>query len=259
MIRLIVFLMIFAAFLVTGTFTFVQQQVREMTVTFYDDGKACPGNCDSHVVFNDIHNGTTFAFDPDSTRSRPQKCRVGEKCIICFSASNESCMEITYRGSGPPVGKFDLTTTFLKENCERDDLPAILANECRTLKPKVDQLSRRINCFDDPDNPKCRSLIESAKAKQRADTILYDECKRIGETRFNRQYASRRELQRSLGCSYERYGTGRNSRGVTWRKLLPGACRTGTFVGRDGLDCCSNNLYAAAKLGVECNAFFPAR
>lgn len=230
-----------------------------MKVTFYDDGKACPGNCDSHVVFNDAHNGTQNAFRPGSARDKPEKCRIGEKCVICFSAPEESCLEITYRGSGPPAGKFDLTTTFLRENCERKDLPPILTGECRSLQPKVGELRKRINCFADPQNSRCRNLMETAETRQRNDLVFYDECRRVGEENFNLKYAGRKEMQRSVGCSYEKFGTGRNSKGERWRKLLPGACRSKTYVGRDGLDCCSDNLYAAAKLGVECSAFFPER
>lgn len=234
-------------------------QVRNMLVTFYDDGKACPGGCDSHVVFDDSHNGTKNAFKPGSTRDRPEKCRVGETCMICFSAAADSCLEIMYRGSGPPVGKFDLTTTFLKENCERTDLPQILRSECRALQPRVEVLKRNINCFEEPDNVKCRVLIADGNARQLKDTPVYDECLQLGEKKFNLKYAGQKSKQRSLGCSYEKFGTGRNSRGTTWKKLLPGACRVGTYVGRDGLDCCSNNLYGAAKLGTECSAFFPKK
>src|SRR5687767_14716582 len=43
---------------------------------------------------------------------------------------------------------------------------------------------------------------------------------------------------------------------VTWKKLLPGVCRPGTFVGRNGLDCCSRNLSADGPLGAECIRFY---
>jgi hypothetical protein len=234
-------------------------QVRNMAATFYDDGKSCPGGCDSHVVFSDVHNGTGNAFSPNSKREKPEKCKVGETCMICFSSASDSCLEIMYRGAGPPEGRFDLTTTFLKENCERTDLPSVLQTECRDLQPKVDVLKRNINCFEEPDNAKCSALIAAARTRQQADTLVYDECMESGQTKFNQKYAGQKNKQRSNNCSYERFGTGRNSKGKTWRKLLPGACRVGTYVGRDGLDCCSNNLYAAATLGTECAAFFPKK
>lgn len=229
-----------------------------MQATFYDDGKSCPGGCDSHVVFHKSHNGTRNAYDPASSPMRPKECAVGQNCMICFSASPDSCLEIMYRGSGPPVGKFDFTTTFLKENCDRADLPPPLARECRTLKPRVEQLKRHTNCFENPADARCQTLLAEAERRQTADLPLYDECKSLGENAFNRKYANQREKQRTFGCAYEKFGTGGNPRtGRTWKKLLPGACRPKTFVGRDALDCCSNNLHAAAKLGVECAAFFP--
>ena len=73
---------------------------------------------------------------------------------------------------------------------------------------------------------------------------------------FNREYAAAPAMQRSLNCAYERRGTGRNSKGDTWRPLLDRACGPGTYAGRDGLDCCTGSLMAAAMLGRECRHFF---
>src|SRR5947209_10477168 len=83
-----------------------------MTPTVYDDGKSCPNGCDAHVVFHPRHNGTANAFDPSSSRAAPRECVVGQQCRICFSASDASCMLATYRGAGPPPGRFDFTPAF---------------------------------------------------------------------------------------------------------------------------------------------------
>jgi hypothetical protein len=61
--------------LVAACSAFFGARAQEMTLTIYDDGKAYPGGCDAHVVVNPSDNGTRFAFDPASSRPRPQKCR----------------------------------------------------------------------------------------------------------------------------------------------------------------------------------------
>ena len=37
-------------------------EARRMDITSYDDGRSCPADCDSHVVFRNVHNGTANAF-----------------------------------------------------------------------------------------------------------------------------------------------------------------------------------------------------
>lgn len=227
-----------------------------MTPTVYDDGKSCPNNCDAHVVFHPRHNGTANAYDPSSSRAAPARCVVGRPCRICFSASEASCMLATYRGAGPPPGRFDFTPAFYEENCPKADLPEAFTKQCLSARPAVQVLSQKINCVMTPEDPKCTTVIGAASRRKAADDTLYSECQTLGEAAFNRRHQGEPRLQRSNGCSYERFGTGRNSRGVTWRRLLDGACRPGTYAGRDGLDCCSGSLYAAALLGRECRQFF---
>lgn len=229
----------------------------DMTPTVYDDGRSCPNDCDAHVVFHPSHNGTRNAFDPSSTRSAPTKCVAGRPCTICFSEAASSCMTATYRGAGPPKKRFDFTPAFYEENCERPSLPPPVATQCRNARLAMPALESKVNCVATPEHEKCRALMQEAARRKAADDLLYEECLREGEVRFNSDKPSR--LQRSLGCAYERFGTGRNSAGVTWRRLLDGACRPGTYAGRDGLDCCTGSLYEAALLGRECALFFVAR
>ncbi|HEX8474116.1 MAG TPA: hypothetical protein VF666_08800 [Pyrinomonadaceae bacterium] len=230
-----------------------------MQPTIYDDGKSCPGGCDAHVVFNAVHNGTRNAFDPSSSRSAPRKCRVGRQCKICFSANDASCMTALYRGGGPDVGRFDFTPAFYEENCTRTGLPEQFAAKCRSAAPIIERLKTQVNCIINPTHEKCRALMEPFVRRKAADDVLYAECKRLGLTAFNRKYRETPALQRSLDCNYEMLRTGRNSRGQTWRRLLDGACKPGTYAGRDGLDCCSGSLYAAALLDTECTQFFARR
>ena len=229
----------------------------EMKATMYDDGLACPANCDSHVVFAARHNGTNNAFAPPiGNRSHPAKCVVGQECVICFGEPDESCITAVYRGAGPPKGRFDFTPAFFSENCDRTDLPGPLAQECAALKPQVEIYRRRINCFEKADDEPCKSIIATAEQEKEADKSERDACLAEGEAHYNARQTDQ-SRQRSLGCNYEKFGTGKNSNGDTWLKLLPGACRDGTYVGPFGTDCCSNNLFAAAKLGAECRKFFP--
>jgi len=235
-------------------------QARNMIATIYDDGKSCPNNCDAHVVFNPSHNGTRNAFDPSSSLDAPKQCAVGQPCKICFSSDASSCMLATYRGAGPAIGRFDFTPAFFEENCPKADLPVTFARQCRSAQPAIDRLKNRINCVANPGHEKCKALMEAVVRRKAADDVLYDECKRLGEAAFNQKYRNQPRMQRSNDCSYERLRTGGpNSRGERWRRLLDGACRPGTYVGRNGLDCCSGSLFAAAFLGSECMQFFVPR
>lgn len=236
------------------------RQARNMIATIYDDGNSCPGGCDAHVVFAPRHNGTANAFDPSSERGAPRRCAVGRECKICFSADASSCMLATYRGAGPAVGRFDFTPAFYEENCPKPGLPVVFARQCRSAQPAIDRLQNQINCVANPEHEKCRPLMESVAARKAADDVLYAECKRLGEAAFNRNHRTEPRKQRSNDCSYEMVRTGGpNSRGERWRRLLDGACRPGTYAGRDGLDCCTGSLYAAAFLGSECRQFFVPR
>lgn len=228
-------------------------QARNMIATIYDDGKSCPGNCDAHVVFYPTHNGTRNAFDPASSRSAPQKCVIGKKCKICFSEDASSCMLATYRGAGPEVGRFDFTPAFYEENCPKSDLPAVFARQCRSAVPAVNKLKNEVNCIANPGHEKCKRLMETVADRKAADDVLYEQCKSLGQTAFNRQHKDHPQMQRSNDCAYEKLRTGGRGK---WRRLLDGACRSGNYVGRDGLDCCSGSLYAAAMLGRECRNFF---
>lgn len=232
-------------------------QASSMIATIYDDGKSCPNNCDAHVVFNPTHNGTRNAFDPASSRDAPRKCSVDQPCKICFSADASSCMVATYRGAGPAVGRFDFTPAFFEENCSKPNLPMAFANKCRSAQSAIDMLNNRVNCVKNPGHEKCKVLMDTVAKRKAADDVLYDECKKIGEAAFNKKYVGQPKMQRSNDCSYEKLRTGGpNSKGERWRRLLDGACRSGTYVGRDGLDCCSGSVYAAAFLGSECMQFF---
>ena len=233
-----------------------------MRATLYDDGLACPGDCDAHVVFAPRHNGTRNAFRPPlEGRSTPQACIPGEDCMICFDEPASSCLPALYRGAGPAERTFDFTPAFFAAHCGRPDLPPQLAETCGALRTAVERLGydRRVNCFDAPDDARCRPILAEARRLKEEDGVERAACLREGEQAYNARQPDR-SRERSLGCNYERHGTGGpNSAGTAWRRLLPGACRPGTFVGRDGLDCCSVDLFAAAALHPECSAFFRSR
>lgn len=234
---------------------------QDMRLTIYADGKSCPGNCDAHVVVNPQDNGTRRAFHPDSSRTNPRSCVAGQMCRICFGEDDSTCMTARYRGGGPPRGTFDFTPAFYDQHCGRTDVPQALRDQCAALDDAVRSggYLNRINCFDNPNHNLCRDVLAAARAAQQADTPKRDQCVSLGEAAYNRRQADARE-RRALACNYtaQRLG-GPNSQGVRWRKLLPAACREGTFVGRDGLDCCSSDLRFVASVHPECSLYFPKR
>jgi hypothetical protein len=231
-----------------------------LTPTAYDDGRSCPANCDAHVVVNPGHNGTARLRLPSSSADHPRPCVIGSRCLVCFSSDAKDCIETIYRGPGPPPGRADFTPAFYREVCGDSLVPRALRATCRAATRAVEELGKRRNCFREPAVPECNAFMTAMRARKAADDSLYQECRSKGEVRFNRERRTTPRLQRDLACAYERFGTGRNRAGtVTWRKLLDGACRPETFSGRNGLDCCSDDLWAAALFGGECARFFPAR
>ncbi len=223
-------------------------------LTIYDDGLACPAGCDAHVVFHPTLNGTAFAFAPASKPGVYEKCTPNTACRLCFDGAT-SCMVVMYRGAGPHPRAFDFTPAFYEASCGKADIPPALAAQCRILAQAKKTLEGRVNCIRSPDHPKCATLIEEAREAQAKDRQLYAECLRLGESAFN---ATRPvSEQRSNDCTYEMKGTGVNSQGKTWKRLRPAGCRDGTYVGPNGTDCCTGNLFADGPQGAECRVFYP--
>src|SRR5690242_15808167 len=54
------------------TFWASSASARDMRLTIYDDGIACPAGCDAHFVMNSSDNGTRYAFRPYSARDAPK-------------------------------------------------------------------------------------------------------------------------------------------------------------------------------------------
>lgn len=232
------------------------QTAVRMRLTMYDDGRSCPAGCDAHVVLHPTNNGTPNAYLPASEAGTFKRCVPNQECKICFDASPQSCMLAMYRGGGPHRDTFDFTPAFYEQNCSKPGIPSALATQCASLHVQARRLEGRLNCFLTPEHAKCVNLVAQAKQRQAQDRPLYEACRTQGEAKFN----SNRPVaqQRSNDCAYEQRGTGGpNSAGKRWRKLLPGACREGTYVGRDGLDCCSGSLFHDGPLGVECRNFYP--
>jgi len=221
--------------------------------TIYSDGASCPGSCDAHVVFDNSHNGTIFAFAPSSSRTNPVKCRNGQLCQICFDASDTSCLTVRYRGGGPDRWTFDFTPAFYTENCRRTDIPAKLTVECDRLATAYAKLTQgKIYCIEHPDVPQCVTMMEAARARKAADLPDWLAC-RANEQDFNNKMKLQPHRQRSNACAYEAHGTGGpNSRGTRWKRLLPAACLANSYVGRDGLDCCGPDPFTLGGLGREC-------
>lgn len=236
-----------------GTFPTLSNAVE---LTIYDDGKSCPENCDAHVVFHPSLNGTNNAHIPSSTGSNFEKCSNGSVCEICFTSDSSQCIEVMYRGNGPGRNTFDLTPNFYTKWCEKEGIPKKLENKCSSLKMTAAKLSGRINCIAEQSHHQCIELISSAKRSKDEDAPKYQSCIEMGEHAYNR--GKPKSERRKHKCAYEDESNGGpNSRGLTWRKLLPAACRKNTYVGKDGLDCCSGNTFADGSLQIECRNFYP--
>lgn len=246
---------------VSGGAPAAAQEARSVAATMYNDGRACPGGCDAHVVFQPSLNGTPNAFRPpiaNRAAASDFPCVSGEPCMVCFEQADSSCIPVTYRGSGPPDGKFDFTPAFFDAWCPRADKPAALASECALIERAERRYADRLNCFATPDAPVCRAVMSQARLAQEADEADYALCLRLGVQAFNRQQPDEaRHRSTRAGCGYAQNIRKCNSRGVCWQTLLPGACAPGSFVGRDGLDCCSGTVRAAAYLHPECTPFYP--
>jgi hypothetical protein len=231
---------------------------REIRLTIYDDGLSCPSKCDAHVVLNPADNGTRYASLPTSARDTPLRCTVGAACRICFGEADNTCMTVTYRGGGPPVGTFDFTPAFYRAHCGDHGVPSALESQCAALDAVVVRLAydKRINCFRDLHNPLCASIMQSAAAARAADVPKRARCLELGQAAYNSQVAPAERRANECNYSEARLG-GPNAKGVRWRLLLSGACRPGTYVGRDGLDCCQEDERFSASVHPECAAFFP--
>jgi hypothetical protein len=229
-----------------------------MRLTIYDDGLSCPGGCDAHVVANPADNGTKFVSEPTSPRTSPRACVAGRPCRICFADAAASCMTALYRGGGPSRGTIDATPAFYAANCGRPGIPAQLAAQCASLDRAVagSGYDRKVNCLASTADPRCTRVLAAASAARAADAPRFASCRSLGEGPYNAAQSDPR-LRRSNDCLYSRMSLGGpNSHGTRWRILLPAACRPGTFVGRDGLDCCSADLRFAASAHPECSAYF---
>lgn len=244
-----------ALFLVT-TLGVLPVSAELIRLTIYDDGISCPAGCDAHVVFHSSLNGTEFAHNPKTIVAPFEKCVKGQTCRICLESGGKQCLQTTYRGAGPSKKTFDFTPAFYSKACSGQPQQASLQNKCNDLRKAAKALEGRINCIANPDDVNCETIIAAARKLQLADRIAYQSCITEGQKQFNLKRPQ--SEQRSIKCAYEQHGTGGpNSKGVTWRKLLPGACRDNTFVGRDGLDCCSGNTLADGPFAHECRAFYP--
>lgn len=160
-----------------------------------------------------------------------------------------------YRGNGPEKNTFGFTPAFYEQNCSKSDIPEALAAQCSLLRRQANKLEGRLNCFKDPGHQKCQTVMTEAKQLREKDAPLYKACVRQGYARFNRSRPPVK--QRSSDCAHQRkLAKGPNGKGDKWRKLLPAGCRENTFVGRDGIDCCSGNIYHDGPLNAECISFY---
>ncbi len=249
---------VFASVILTFVLATTVNAANTVHLTLYDDGLSCPGDCDAHVVFHSSMNGTEYAHDPSTPESPHSNCTIGNMCRICLGAGGTQCLEVIYRGAGPPKMTFDFTPKFYENACARKPTQSALRAKCNELKNAELNLAKHVNCIRNPSHEQCDLIIQNALQIQISDRRKYDKCRAVGEAKYNEKLPL--EEKRSNACAYEYRGTGGpNSKGIRWRKLLPGVCRPGSYIGRDGLDCCNGNPFIDGILGHECLPYYPER
>lgn len=238
-------------------------QAETLAATMYSDGRSCPAGCDAHVVFQKRLNGTAHAFLPPlGNRADPARhpCVAGQPCMICFDRTDASCLSVMYRGNGPPDGKLDFTPAFFEEWCPKAEKPVPLVTECAIIERARRRYEARVNCFASPTHPACRDVMAAAVSSRQADEPEYKLCEEMGVRAYNRQQPdSAKHRSLNAGCGYSQNARKCNSNNVCWQVLLPGACSAGSFVGRDGLDCCTGSVAVAGYLDPECRPFYPEK
>ena len=239
-----------------------RESMQSMQTTCYMDGSSCPGGCDSHVVFspsrhNSSHDTRRNAYAA-GTRFQPEPCRLGKACTICFSEDPDDCLTTTFRGSGPAVGRFDVTPTFLHRHCFqegtldlREDVPLGLRSVCTYISHQAKRLEEKVNCIANPQHPNCEEFMRDQISRREKDLVKYQECLSVGEAQFNKGKSLFE--QRTYNCAYRKIST--DHAGKLWKDLLPGACQAGTFVSPRGLDCCAADTLTSACSG-DCQGFF---
>ncbi|MCF7982628.1 MAG: hypothetical protein K9K86_11645 [Pseudomonadales bacterium] len=226
-------------------------------LTIYDDGRSCPSNCDSHVVFHPAMNGTVYAHMPGSISPKFEKCSKNSNCEICFEENDsDQCLVVMYRGGGPHKNTYDFTPAFYEQWCDKSDIPDILSSKCRELERMASKLDGRVNCIMNREHVSCINIMKAVVTEKEIDEPVYRQCLKVGEKNFNKGRSDSDKRINNCAYGYESNG-GPNSNGKTWHKLLAGACRENTFVGRNGLDCCSGIKFIDAALGIECKKFYP--
>jgi hypothetical protein len=202
----------------------------ELQATCYDDGDACPGGCDAHVVANTATNGSARMHAPDSAPGAWQDCRNGQDCEVCFGSDPADCMTVTFRGTGPDAGRADFTAAFWAELCAVRDLPQALSGECDRIRTASAALGA-VSCLAQPDAPGCTGRVATATQRDAARQAVAD-C-------LARQAGSWR-------CYYQGPGG----------TLSPGACPNGA-VNSSGWDCCNGDRDHDACV-TGCGAYYTA-
>ncbi len=236
-----------------------------MRLTAYSDGLSCPGGCDAHVVFHPRHDGTRYAFAPGQTLLANRATAIqhpcggtgapdgGRACVICFDESDASCLLVTHRGSGPPAGRFDVTAAFLVAHCDASTLPGPLAASCADFRLAEAALAARRNCIAEPTLAACQAVMRAAEADKAADLPRYAACLAAGGDAAYNARVTDPALHRAFDCAY--FANQRNAAG---RRLAPGACPAGSFVGQDGYDCCAGVAALDAIDPRECGLYYRA-
>ena len=77
-----------------------------------------------------------------------------------------------------------------------------LVAQCESPRKTYNKLAEgKVYCLAEPDHAGCKEIINAAEARQFKDRILWNECRTLGEKKFNAKYAGTPEKQRSEDCA----------------------------------------------------------
>jgi hypothetical protein len=200
--------------------------------TCYDDGAACPGSCDAHVVAKKIENGTARLHAPGASAPTWTKCARDAACEVCLDSKPEHCFQVPFRGYGPDPGRADFTATFWSTTCATEPGSPALAAECKRIRSAAAKLATRASCLTTPSHPACVGAVPDEAAVREARAAM-ETCEQ-----------EKRRQRTDVDCNYQGPGG----------RLSPGACPKAA-VSKAGWDCCNGDAFHDACV-TACDKYY---
>jgi hypothetical protein len=221
-----------AAFAETNVTARDLEHAAPLRPTCYDDGAACPGSCDAHVVAKEIENGTARLHAPGASAANWTKCARNADCEVCLDGEPEHCFRVMFRGHGPESGRADFTATFWSGVCATEPASPTLAGECRRIRSGAARFATRKSCLAEPNRTACVGVVPDEAAVREAHRAI-EACEE-----------KKRRLHSNVDCNYQGPGG----------RLSPGACQR-VAVSKDGWDCCNGDAFHDACV-TTCDKYY---